>query len=199
MEATYWDGKAALDIGHVAQVYGASGYDPDYPSIEEGQQVTILAKDRQPSREVFIVRWYDEAGLIRLSPLVPDFLHPVSKETKQAQEFVDMFNYLHNVRLNMEDVKKVFDKLEQVEQDVSQDAGVEVTIWTSAGLDLLVGKTPLTVKLWSSDYTVDDGQIGISVEVLAVATNSNITPAQKGAHYWFDIPNQATFEQNRRK
>ena len=199
MEATYWDGKTPLDVGHVALVYGASAYDPDYPSIEEGQEVTILAKDRQPSREVFIVRWYDDHGYIRVSPLVPHCIHPVSQNTKRAQDFVNMFDDLHSIRLNPKDVQKVFDKLQEVEQDVFQDEGIEVNIWGNAGLHFLVGKTPLTVKLWSSDYTVEDDQIGISVDVLAVATGSSIAPQQKGSFYWFDIPTQATFEQNRRK
>ena len=145
METTYWDGKTPLDVGHIALVYGASAYDPDYPSIEEGQEVTILAKDRQPSRDVFIVRWYDEGGYIRVSPLVPHCLHPVSKNTKRAQDFVNMFDYLHSIRLNPKDVQKVFDKLQEVEQDVSQDEAIEVTLWGNAGLDLLVGKTPLTL------------------------------------------------------
>jgi hypothetical protein len=110
-----------------------------------------------------------------------------------------MFDDLHSIRLNPKDVQKVFDKLQEVEQDVFQDEGIEVNIWGNAGLHFLVGKTPLTVKLWSSDYTVEDDQIGISVDVLAVATGSSIAPQQKGSFYWFDIPTQATFEQNRRK
>ncbi|BDU13275.1 hypothetical protein [Escherichia phage phiWec190] len=193
METTYWDGKTPLDVGHIALVYGASAYDPDYPSIEEGQEVTILAKDRQPSRDVFIVRWYDEGGYIRVSPLVPHCLHPVSKNTKRAQDFVNMFDYLHSIRLNPKDVQKVFDKLQEVEQDVSQDEAIEVNLWGNAGLDLLVGKTPLTLKLWSSDYKIDDDQIGINVGVLAVATNSKVTPQQAQSFYWFDMPVQASF------
>lgn len=195
METTYWDGKTPLDVGHIALVYGASAYDPDYPSIEEGQEVTILAKDRQPSRDVFIVRWYDEGGYIRVSPLVPHCLHPVSKNTKRAQDFVNMFDYLHSIRLNPKDVQKVFDKLQEVEQDVSQDGAIEVNLWGNAGLDLLVGKTPLTLKLWSSDYKIDDDQIGINVGVLAVATNSKVTPQQAQSFYWFDMPVQASFNQ----
>lgn len=195
METNYWDGKTPLDVGHVALVYGASAYDPDYPSIEEGQEVTILAKDRQPSRDVFIVRWYDDGGYIRVSPLVPHCLHPVSKNTKRAQDFVNMFNDLHNIRLNQKDVQKVFDKLQEVEQDVSQDGAIEVNLWGNAGLDLLVGKTPLTLKLWSSDYKIDDDQIGINVGVLAVATNSKVTPQQAQSFYWFDMPVQASFNQ----
>lgn len=195
MEEFYWDGQTEPDIGHVVHVNGMDFENAYYPSIPHGQKATIIAKDlQQQTTEVFIVRWYDDNEIIRLCPVVKTHFQPYSKTSAEAKQFADMFNYLHNVHLNEKDVQKVFDKLKEVEQDVSQDAGVEVTIWTSAGLDLLVGKTPLTVKLWSSDYTVDDGQIGISVEVLAVATNSNITPAQKGAHYWFDIPNQATFE-----
>lgn len=193
METNYWDGKTPLDVGHVALVYGASAYDPDYPSIEEGQEVTILAKDRQPSRDVFIVRWYDDGGYIRVSPLVPHCLHPVSKNTKRAQDFVNMFDDLHNIRLNQKDVQKVFDKLQEVEQDVSQDGAIEVNLWGNAGLDLLVGKTPLTLKLWSSDYKIDDDQIGINVGVLAVATNSKVTPQQAQSFYWFDMPVQASF------
>lgn len=193
METTYWDGKTPLDVGHIALVYGASAYDPDYPSIEEGQEVTILAKDRQPSRDVFIVRWYDEGGYIRVSPLVPHCLHPVSKNTKRAQDFVNMFDYLHSIRLNPKDVQKVFDKLQEVEQDVSQDEAIEVNLWGNAGLDLLVGKTPLTLKLWSSDYKIEDDQIGINVGVLAVATNSKVTPQQAKSFYWFDMPVQASF------
>lgn len=195
METNYWDGKTPLDVGHVALVYGASAYDPDYPSIEEGQEVTILAKDRQPSRDVFIVRWYDDGGYIRVSPLVPHCLHPVSKNTKRAQDFVNMFDDLHNIRLNQKDVQKVFDKLQEVEQDVSQDGAIEVNLWGNAGLDLLVGKTPLTLKLWSSDYKIDDDQIGINVGVLAVATNSKVTPQQAQSFYWFDMPVQASFNQ----
>lgn len=195
METTYWDGKTPLDVGHIALVYGASAYDPDYPSIEEGQEVTILAKDRQPSRDVFIVRWYDEGGYIRVSPLVPHCLHPVSKNTKRAQDFVNMFDYLHSIRLNPKDVQKVFDKLQEVEQDVSQDEAIEVNLWGNAGLHFLVGKTPLTVKLWSSDYKIDDDQIGINVGVLAVATNSKVTPQQAQSFYWFDMPVQASFNQ----
>lgn len=195
METTYWDGKTPLDVGHVALVYGASAYDPDYPSIEEGQEVTILAKDRQPSRDVFIVRWYDDGGYIRVSPLVPHCLHPVSKNTKRAQDFVNMFDNLHNIRLNQKDVQKVFDKLQEVEQDVSQDGAIEVNLWGNAGLDLLVGKTPLTLKLWSSDYKIEDDQIGINVGVLAVATNSKVTPQQAQSFYWFDMPVQASFNQ----
>lgn len=195
METNYWDGKTPLDVGHVALVYGASAYDPDYPSIEEGQEVTILAKDRQPSRDVFIVRWYDNGGYIRVSPLVPHCLHPVSKNTKRAQDFVNMFDDLHNIRLNQKDVQKVFDKLQEVEQDVSQDGAIEVNLWGNAGLDLLVGKTPLTLKLWSSDYKIDDDQIGINVGVLAVATNSKVTPQQAQSFYWFDMPVQASFNQ----
>lgn len=193
METTYWDGKTPLDVGHVALVYGASAYDPDYPSIEEGQEVTILAKDRQPSRDVFIVRWYDDAGYIRVSPLVPHCLHPVSKNTKRAQDFVNMFDDLHSIRLNPKDVQKVFDKLQEVEQDVSQDGAIEVNLWGNAGCDLLIGKTPLTLKLWSSDYKIEDDQIGINIGVLAVATNSKVTPQQAQCFYWFDIPVQASF------
>ena len=85
MEEKIWDGKDPLEVGHVARVKKSTtgpGFSGLYHIPEEGQHVTILARDKQNgATPVWIVRWYDKDLNICLSPIKAHLLEaPCSEE-----------------------------------------------------------------------------------------------------------------------
>lgn len=164
MEEKIWDGKDPLEVGHVARVKKSTtgpGFSGLYHIPEEGQHVTILARDKQNgATPVRIVRWYDKDLNICLSPIMAHLLEaPCSEE---ALIFVSAFQKATGLTLDVKDVQKALDIIEEDNDTTSNDELVEVTILSSADIREIENcDFPITFKMSQKDVQSSGSCFGI--------------------------------------
>lgn len=160
MKETIWNGIDPLEIGHVVRIKRDLRSSNMYHIPEAGQQVTIIARDKQDGHTpVWIVRWYNADLTIQLTPIMSHCLEAAC--TEEALAFIAAFQQATGLTLTAKDVQKTFDILQEKQENTSNDL-VEVTILSSADCkELDACSFPFTFKLSEKDIQTSGSCVGI--------------------------------------